>query len=84
MRSLRDLAESLSGLDGRGYRAYKQIAGAYSAGDFQLHIDHVQGDPFAEPITTPQGTFDYGDRCIDRPPGRRATSHPQSQPLPPA
>ena len=24
-----------------------------------------RGDPFAEPVTTPQGTFDYGDRVMD-------------------
>src|SRR5262245_30420104 len=24
-----------------------------------------RGDPFAEPITTPRGTFDYGDRVIE-------------------
>ena len=25
-----------------------------------------RGDPFAEPIETPEGTFNYGDRVIDR------------------
>jgi predicted ABC-class ATPase len=49
MHSLRDLAESLHALDGRGYRDYKRIAGEYDAGDFRLIVDHVQGDPFAEP-----------------------------------
>ncbi|HEX6135429.1 MAG TPA: ABC-ATPase domain-containing protein [Longimicrobiales bacterium] len=49
MPTLRDLAETLRSLDGRGYKAYKQIAGTYDAGDFELIIDHVQGDPFAEP-----------------------------------
>jgi 6-phosphofructokinase 1 len=24
-----------------------------------------RGNPFLQPITTPQGTFDYGDRCIE-------------------
>jgi predicted ABC-class ATPase len=42
------LAASLQQLDGRGYKAYKEIAGAYCAGTFHLSIDHVQGDPFAE------------------------------------
>ncbi|HEX7117255.1 MAG TPA: ABC-ATPase domain-containing protein [Longimicrobiales bacterium] len=36
-------------IDGRGYRAYREIRGAYRAPRFTLHIDHVQGDPFAEP-----------------------------------
>lgn len=43
------LAETLVRLDGRGYKAYKAIAGTYDAGDFLLAVDHVQGDPFAEP-----------------------------------
>ncbi|MEE9132521.1 MAG: ABC-ATPase domain-containing protein, partial [Gemmatimonadota bacterium] len=29
--------------------AYKRIAGSYDFGDFTLHIDYVQGDPFASP-----------------------------------
>jgi predicted ABC-class ATPase len=49
MHGLRELATTLAGLDGRGYKAYKQIAGEYDAGTFRLLIDHVQGDPFAEP-----------------------------------
>lgn len=49
MPDLRALAETLERLDGRGYRDYKQIAGEYDAGTFRLLIDHVQGDPFAEP-----------------------------------
>jgi hypothetical protein len=36
-------------LDGRGYPAYKGIAGAYRFAGWELRIDHVQGDPFAEP-----------------------------------
>jgi predicted ABC-class ATPase len=46
---LERLAAELERLDGRGYKAYKQIAGRYDAGGFTLAIDHVQGDPFAEP-----------------------------------
>ncbi|MBR9990674.1 MAG: ABC-ATPase domain-containing protein [Gemmatimonadetes bacterium] len=49
MPTLGDLADTLKGIDGRGYRKYKQIAGDYDAGAFTLIIDHVQGDPFAEP-----------------------------------
>ena len=49
MPSLDELAAALHLLDGRGYRSYKQIAGAYNAGSFEVIIDHVQGDPFAEP-----------------------------------
>jgi predicted ABC-class ATPase len=44
-----DLRRTLVRIDGRGYKAYKDIAGDYDFGDFTLHIDHVQGDPFASP-----------------------------------
>jgi len=36
-------------IDGRGYKAYKEIRGSYQIGDLELHVDHVQGDPFAAP-----------------------------------
>jgi len=49
MPSLHELADALHLLDGRGYKSYKRIAGEYDAGAFRLLIDHVQGDPFAEP-----------------------------------
>lgn len=49
MRTSEDLKSVLHRLDGRGYKAYKDIAGSYSFPEFELVIDHVQGDPFAEP-----------------------------------
>jgi predicted ABC-class ATPase len=49
MADLRELGRTLADLDGRGYRSYKAIAGEYDAGAWRLFIDHVQGDPFAEP-----------------------------------
>jgi predicted ABC-class ATPase len=45
---LQRLRQSLERIDGRGYKAYKEITGEYDAGGFRLLIDHVQGDPFAE------------------------------------
>ncbi len=36
-------------IDGRGYKAYKDIKGGYRFEAFDLFIDHVQGDPFAAP-----------------------------------
>jgi predicted ABC-class ATPase len=36
-------------IDGRGYKAYKDIEGRWSFPTFTLFIDHVQGDPFAAP-----------------------------------
>jgi predicted ABC-class ATPase len=50
MRSGDDLDELLARIDGRGYKAYKDIRGGYALGDgVELHVDHVQGDPFAAP-----------------------------------
>jgi predicted ABC-class ATPase len=49
MSSERDLREMLRRLDGRGYKAYKEIVGRYEFDGFELFIDHVQGDPFAAP-----------------------------------
>ncbi len=45
----RDLEEILRKIDGKGYKAYRQIEGVYDFGDFKLSIDHLQGDPFAPP-----------------------------------
>ncbi len=39
----------LNALDGRGYKAYKGIQGEYQFPGYRLSVDHVQGDPFAEP-----------------------------------
>jgi predicted ABC-class ATPase len=44
-----ELEALLHQMDGRGYKAYKQIAGAWRHHGFTLHVDHVQGDPFAAP-----------------------------------
>ncbi len=49
MRSPEDLIRTLDRMDGRGYRAYKDIVGAYRFPDYELFIDYVQGDPFAGP-----------------------------------
>ncbi|MEA5536186.1 ABC-ATPase domain-containing protein [Crocosphaera sp. XPORK-15E] len=44
-----DLFNHLLQLDGRGYKAYKDIKGSYQFPDFTLIIEHIQGDPFASP-----------------------------------
>ncbi len=49
MKSQSDLRQQLLKLDGRGYKAYKILEGSYVFDIFTLFIDHVQGDPFAEP-----------------------------------
>ncbi|MGA1795510.1 MAG: ABC-ATPase domain-containing protein [bacterium] len=58
-----DLRRILARIDGRGYKAYKEIRGAYSFPGFSLFIDHVQGDPFAAPsrfrVRVPQDLAGY-------------------------
>jgi len=44
-----ELEKILQKIDGKGYKAYKDIQGSYDFGNFTLHIDYVQGDPFASP-----------------------------------
>ncbi|MBI3951955.1 MAG: ABC-ATPase domain-containing protein [Acidobacteria bacterium] len=43
------LRRRLIAIGGRGYKAYKQIEGAYDFGSYLLFIDHAQADPFAPP-----------------------------------
>ncbi|MBN2489968.1 MAG: ABC-ATPase domain-containing protein [Planctomycetes bacterium] len=43
------LLRILETIDGRGYGAYRDIAGRFDFGEFILFIDHVQADPFAAP-----------------------------------
>jgi predicted ABC-class ATPase len=43
------LRQKLSRIDGRGYKAYKDLKGTYRFPDYELVIDYVQGDPFAAP-----------------------------------
>ena len=43
------LADMLKRIDGKGYKAYKGIAGEYEFKNYHLIIDHVQGDPFSTP-----------------------------------
>ncbi len=49
MRTVDDLRIILARIDGRGYKAYKDLQGAYAYPWFTLFIDYVQGDPFASP-----------------------------------
>ena len=44
-----ELQTILRQIDHKGYPAYKQLRGSYRFEDYFLHIDHVQGDPFAAP-----------------------------------
>ncbi|RLB08160.1 MAG: ATPase [Deltaproteobacteria bacterium] len=49
MGTKEDLRRIINRIDGRGYKAYKDIKGDYDFGPYRLVIDHVQGDPFAAP-----------------------------------
>jgi predicted ABC-class ATPase len=48
-RDIPQLRQILRRIDGRGYKAYKELEGVYQFSWFKLAIDHVQGDPFASP-----------------------------------
>jgi predicted ABC-class ATPase len=43
------LGTLLTEIDGLGYKAYKRLAGSYQFDGYRLTVDHVQGDPFAQP-----------------------------------
>ena len=63
MSDRESLRSTLLQLDGRGYKAYKQIEGSYQFPDFTLTIDRVQGDPFASPskfiVKVPQSIANF-------------------------
>ncbi len=78
MEDIQALAKRLERLDGKGYKAYKAIEGRYEAHGFQLVVDHVQGDPYAEPsrITAlvPPGTAAFPEWTRSTPARRVATA----------
>lgn len=49
MKSRQELERTLKKIDHKSYGAYKSLGGSYDFGNYLLHIDHVQGDPFASP-----------------------------------
>ena len=49
MQNQNELVQALLKMDGKSYPAYKAVKGSYQYQDFELSIDHVQGDPFAIP-----------------------------------
>ncbi len=49
MSHFRQLLSELHRIDGKGYKAYKDIKGKYNYPEGTLYVDHVQGDPFAAP-----------------------------------
>jgi predicted ABC-class ATPase len=49
MRGSSELTETLERIDGRGYKAYRDIEGSWQFSEYLLFVDHVQSDPFAAP-----------------------------------
>lgn len=49
MNKIEELRRVLQRIDHKSYGMYKSLAGSYDCGKYVLHIDHVQGDPFASP-----------------------------------
>lgn len=43
------LRATLRAIDGRGYKAYRDLEGTWAIPGATLFVDHVQGDPFASP-----------------------------------
>ena len=56
------LRSTLDRIDRKGYGAYKDLQGSHDFGEFVLHIDKVQRDPFAPPslvrVRTHNNRFD--------------------------
>jgi len=65
MKTSSELREVLNRIDGRGYKAYRDIKGRYGFDGYDVIIDHVQGDPFAAPssmrVTVDQRTAGFPD-----------------------
>ena len=65
------LKKLLARIDGLGYKAYRQLQGEFQFVDFKLHIDHVQGDPFADPsrcrVVLPISATGLPDHLFDNP-----------------
>lgn len=69
MNTYQDLRNTLRQIDRKSYPAYKQLRGGYRFDGFFLHIDHVQGDPFAAPskvrIQVPGSQAELEERWFD-------------------
>ncbi len=70
------LAAALRRIDGKGYKAYKDVQGRYRFDGFELRIDHVQGDPFGSPsrlrVLVPARTAGFPEDL--RTPGSRSVA----------
>jgi predicted ABC-class ATPase len=68
---MQNLANLLARVEGQGYKAYKQLQGEFGYANFRLYIEHVQGDPFAEPsrcrVKLPIKSTSMPDHLFDNP-----------------
>lgn len=59
----------LKKIDGKSYKAYREIKGTYDFPNFRLIIDHVQSDPFASPskirVKIPQSLAKFPSRLYN-------------------
>jgi len=71
-----DLGRILNRIDGRGYKAYREIRGEFELSSGSLFIDHVQGDPYAAPsklrLRVPQTSAALPAELFDNPVRRLA------------
>ncbi len=73
---MKNLKQILERIDGRGYKAYKDIQGKHDFPDFRLLVDNVQSDPFAPPsrvrAVMPWKEADLPEHALEGEPRRRA------------
>lgn len=66
MKMAEELQRELCSINRKSYPAYKGLKGAYQFPDYQLFIEHVQGDPFAAPsvlrIFVPHSKAKFSER----------------------
>ncbi len=71
VRTSRELSRILASIDGRGYKAYQDLRGEYQFQGYTLHIDHVQGDPYAPPskarVSLPMELAGFPLEMFDKP-----------------
>ena len=70
MNTAVQLEQQLMSIHRKSYPAYKSLAGSWQFPGFILHIDHVQGDPFAAPskvsVEVSQMTAAFPEELFDR------------------
>ncbi len=71
------LSKALTDLERKGYKAYRTVKGEWDFGSYTLHIDHVQGDPFAVPsrirVEVPADVAGVPWSCLESPARRCGT-----------